>query len=167
VPTPLEDVPAAVGLLAWVVLGGWVLLRAGFALLSRPQRGILLLAALVPFDGLLLLVPEGGWLEPWKEILVLATFGAALVSSSSAPRQRGGRVPEWFPAAAGLVLLGVVSALVAADVRGLVGFKIDFFYLLIHSCCGCARSMPVNATTWSRFSWPPGPSPRRSVSLNS
>ncbi len=108
-----------------------MLLRAGFALLSRPQRGILLLAALVPFDGLLLLVPEGGWLEPWKEILVLATFGAALVSSSSAPRQRGGRVPEWFPAAAGLVLLGVVSALVAADVRGLVGFKIDFFYLLI------------------------------------
>src|SRR5947209_20216609 len=47
------------------------------ALTRRPQRGLLLLAALVPFDGLLLLVHVPPLLSGWKEALVLIRLGAS------------------------------------------------------------------------------------------
>ncbi|MCU1692039.1 MAG: hypothetical protein JWM64_1130 [Frankiales bacterium] len=112
----------AVGILALhvVVLGGlWVV--------RRPQRGVLLLAALAPFDGVLLIVPHPGLVEGWKEGLVLATVAAALLAP--APHRRP--LPGWVPALTGLVLVGLVSAVVVGGVQGLLGLKIDFFYLLL------------------------------------
>lgn len=127
----LDGVPWALRLLTAVVVGAMVLVRPGLGLLARPQRGILWLAALVPFDGMLLVIPNGERLSPWKEALVLATFVAALLAPAAARRPSEPRVPEWVPAAVGLVVVGTGSALVAADLRGLWGFKIDFFYLLL------------------------------------
>ncbi|MDQ3980825.1 MAG: hypothetical protein M3314_14970, partial [Actinomycetota bacterium] len=47
----VADAVLAVAVLAVVV-------PLGLALIRRPQRGLLVLAALVPFDGLLLLIPD-------------------------------------------------------------------------------------------------------------
>ena len=127
-----------------VVLGAvWadaVLPLAVFALLVplalgltwRPQRGLLVLAALVPFDGLLLLAP---WLPPlaagWKEALVLATVGATFVAPASARAVTGRPLPGWVPAVAGMLALGLVSALAVGGLQAAWGLKIAFFFLLV------------------------------------
>ena len=50
------------------------------------------------------------------------------------PRWRGARGrlrPGWLPALVGLLLVGVASAAAAHDVAGIVGLKVDFFYVLL------------------------------------
>lgn len=90
-----------------------VLVPLALALAHRPQRGLLLLAALVPFDGLLLLAPR---LPPlaagWKEALVLVTLGASFVAPARARSATKRPLPGWAPAVAGLLVLGLTSALV-------------------------------------------------------
>jgi polysaccharide biosynthesis protein PslJ len=103
------------------------------ALRERPQRGVLVLAALAPFNGLLPLVPGGSSAAYWKEALLVLTLLATLV----APRRslRGVDLPApslpWWPAIAVLTVFGSVSALVTAGLEGLLAIKITFFYLLI------------------------------------
>ena len=109
-----------------------VLVPFALTLTRRPQRGLLVLAALVPFDGLLLLVPR---LPPlaagWKEALVLATLGATFVAPASA-RAGGGRpLPGWAPAVVGMLALGLVSALAVGGWQAAWGLKIAFFFLLV------------------------------------
>ncbi|MGH9154378.1 MAG: O-antigen ligase family protein, partial [Acidimicrobiales bacterium] len=101
------------------------------ALLRRPQRGLLVLAALVPFDGLLLIIGHPGPAEGWKEALVLLTLGATVVAPASARAVPGGRRPVWAPATAALVGLAVLSSLTAGLVQGAVGLKVGFFYVLL------------------------------------
>ncbi|MDQ4068434.1 MAG: O-antigen ligase family protein [Actinomycetota bacterium] len=134
---------AVLGVNCMVVGAVWadaVLPLAVFALLMplavgltrRPQRGLLVLAALVPFDGLLLLVPR---LPPpaagWKEALVVATLGATFVAPAGARAATGRRLPDWVPAVAGMVALGLVSALVVGGLQAAWGLKISFFFLLV------------------------------------
>ncbi|MGZ4541728.1 MAG: O-antigen ligase family protein, partial [Mycobacteriaceae bacterium] len=119
-------------LLAAVVaaVAGGLALRA---LRERPQRGVLVLAALAPFNGLLPLLPGGSSAAYWKEALLVLTLLATLV----APRRslRGVDLPApslpWWPAIAVLTVFGGVSALVTAGLEGLLAIKITFFYLLI------------------------------------
>ncbi len=93
----------------------------------RPQSLLLLLAALVPYDGLLLLVPALGGLGPWKEALVLATLASAF-------QQRDRRVqdelPMWFAPAIGLLALALLSGLLNPGLQSIAGLKIGFFYLI-------------------------------------
>ena len=117
--------PVALGLLA-------VLVPLGLGLTQRPQRGLLLLAALVPFDGLLLLVPR---LPPlvagWKEALVLATLGATFVAPATARAATGRPLPGWAPAVAGMLGLGLVSAVAVGGLQAAWGLKIAFFFVLV------------------------------------
>ena len=99
-------------------------------LYRRPQRGLLLLTALVPFDGLLLLVPHPAIIDGWKEALVLLT----VVMSVLAPRQTvptRRAPPSWVLPAVGLLAVAASSALFVGAARGGLGLKIGFFYLLI------------------------------------
>ena len=113
-------------LLALLVVGHLVV-----AVLARPQRGLLLLAALLPFDGLLLIVPGGDQLGPWKEALLVAVLAATFVAPDSARRQARTPLPGWVLVLAAFVLLGAVSAVVVGGLVGLVGFKVTFFYVLV------------------------------------
>lgn len=107
------------------------------ALVQRPQRGVLLLAALVPFDGLLLLVPHPPVVAGWKEALVVAVLAATFVPTQ-ARAAPGRRLPDWMLPVAGLVLLGAVSAVVVGGVQAAQGMKIGFFYLLLlWALCRC------------------------------
>ncbi|MDQ3898478.1 MAG: O-antigen ligase family protein [Actinomycetota bacterium] len=109
-----------------------VLVPLAFALVHRPQRGLLVLAALVPFDGLLLLVDR---LPPlaagWKEALVLATLGATFVAPARARAAGARRIPGWAPAVAGMLVLGLVSAAAVGGLQAAWGLKIAFFFVLV------------------------------------
>lgn len=109
-----------------------VLVPLGVALTRRPQRGVLVLAALVPFDGLLLLAPR---LPPltagWKEALVLATLAATFVAPLSARAASNGPLPGWAPAVVGLMVLAVASAFVVGGLQAAWGLKIAFFFVLV------------------------------------
>ncbi|GAA5141883.1 hypothetical protein GCM10023340_04380 [Nocardioides marinquilinus] len=124
---------------AWPIVGLVLLLAVplGWLFLSRPQRGLLLLAALAPFDGLLLIVPGGASLGSWKEGLVLLVLAATFVAPPEArrPADDGARLPGWAIAALALTALGAASAVVVGGIVGLWGFKVGFFYLLLPVIC--------------------------------
>ena len=112
--------------LAVVVVG-----NLGWALAARPQRGVLLLAALAPFDGLLLIVPGAGVLGPWKEGLVLLVLVATFLAPPAARARVAQPFAGWVPAAAGLLVLGLASAAYGGGIVGLWGVKVSYFYLLL------------------------------------
>lgn len=115
-------------LAAVVAVSGTVVLVV--AVLRRPQRGVLLLAALVPFDGLLLLVNPPAWLDAWKQALVgLIVVGAVVAPGARRPGDR--RLPGWLLPLAGLVVVAVLSAVVVGGTQGLNGLRIDFFYVVL------------------------------------
>ncbi len=109
---------------------------AGFAIAAaiyhRPQRGVLLLAAAVPLNGLLFLLPLPGIVSGWKEGLVLFTLVCAWIR-----RVRGRSIVDpplvmpWWPAAALFVGIGSISALATFGLVGLFAIKVTFFYILV------------------------------------
>lgn len=138
---------AALGALVAIALG-LVVARAGLfaavvvvlamlalpllvALLRRPQRGILALAAVAPFNGLYLILPHGHLIKPWKEALVLAVLAASFLTARENRRPpRSGRLPWWLPALVGLLALGTAGlAFVGVD-RWLTGMRVEFFFAL-------------------------------------
>ncbi|MDQ6949061.1 MAG: O-antigen ligase family protein [Actinomycetota bacterium] len=115
---------------AWVALAAAVLVPLTGALVARPQRGILLLAGLLPFHSLLLVAGFPAWADRWKEGLVLAVLAATFVAPSGA---RGVRrpLPGWAPAMAGLFAVSVFSGLLVGGLQAVVGLKIAFFFVLV------------------------------------
>lgn len=100
------------------------------ALVSRPQNGLLVMAAIAPLDGLLILSPGLAVLANWKFVVVLGTIGATfLAPDARAPAGR--RRPSWFPIAVSLVALCVVSALFVGGLQAINGLRLNFFYCLV------------------------------------
>ncbi|QGU05708.1 O-Antigen ligase [Corynebacterium comes] len=91
----------------------------------RPQWGLIAVAALVPFHGLLLIMPVAA--PFWKEAAVLAVATAGFFASR--PRERF-TVAPWLTPALVLVLAGAVSALVVLGTAAAFPVKIAFFYLI-------------------------------------
>jgi len=101
-----------------------------YLLVARPQRGLLLLAALSPLNGVLILVPKLP-LGYWKEGVLGLTLLAAVLTVRRRVRTNPPMSVPWWPAAGALAVLGSASALVTAGVVGLIAIKITFFYLVI------------------------------------
>jgi len=115
-----------------ILLGLALVVPILFALRRRPQRGVLVLVALVPFDGLRLISHLPSSVSSWKEFLVLATLGATFLAPPEARAKSGHRrLPSWAPAVIGLLVLGLVSATVVGGEQAITGFRIDYFYLLL------------------------------------
>ncbi len=123
-----------------VVVAALLVVHVIVLVILRPQRGLLLLAALVPFDGLLLVVPGGAGLAGWKEALVLATLLATLVAPAAARRPAGERPPSWLAVVAAWTLLGLVHAAVVGGVLGAVGTQ---GRLLLPARAGDLVAVPV------------------------
>lgn len=113
-----------------LLLLGFVLLPAvGYALYQRPQRGLLLVAALGPFHDLLIIIPHGHSFVPWKESVLLLALLATFVTPN---RSRPGVSLPWLPAAGILAVLGGISAIVVMHSIGAVyPIKITFFYMVM------------------------------------
>ncbi|QGU08524.1 O-Antigen ligase [Corynebacterium occultum] len=97
----------------------------------RPQWGLLTIATLVPFDGVLYIAPM--LLEPWKELAVLTVALAACIAPRS--RDRVTLVP-WLPLAGVLVLYGSLSGVLVLGIAAAFPIKIAYFYLIpVLICC--------------------------------
>jgi hypothetical protein len=114
-----------------MLLFGVVALHAGWSILARPQRGVLLLAALVPFDGLLLLVPHPGLIDGWKEGLVIVLVLAALLAPPAARSNGSRHVPAWLVAYGIIAVIGIVSAFSSISPQSMLAIKVNYFYLLL------------------------------------
>ena len=112
----------------------FVLLIAGIAIaatawiVDRPQRGILVAVALVPFDGLRLPFGIAGPLASWKEALAILTAVAAAVHG--ARRRRTDR-PTWFLWLVGLICLAIAWSPFHRTSAMLWGLKLDFVYVTL------------------------------------
>ncbi|MGB5758598.1 MAG: hypothetical protein WBM50_16910 [Acidimicrobiales bacterium] len=130
-----------------------VALPFALAVVRRPPTGILLLAALAPFDGLLFIVPHPPIVEGWKEALVLLIVASAWrhhrADTTSPWMGRDIRaVTSWVLPMVGLLALATVSALLHPSSAALIGVKIGFFYLLVPLALWWA---PLNATERDRL----------------
>ncbi len=93
----------------------------------RPQRGVLLLAAFVPFDGLLNIVPTPPFAEGWKEALLLWTLLWAVLGVVGKRRDTP-KVPEFVGPLALYVGIGLTSAVFVRGAQALVGLKIGYLF---------------------------------------
>lgn len=110
-------VATALALVAWI----W----------RRPQRGVLLLVGLLPFDGLLILVRVPTAVYAWKEILLVGTLLAAFHPANSAvraSRELGARpLPAWLSPLTLFATAALLTLMWSPPLQGLVGLKVTFF----------------------------------------
>jgi hypothetical protein len=101
------------------------------AIAARPQVGVLCVAALVPFNGLLIIAPaKPPFAEGWKEALALYTLGWAILSRVNKPRVRRS-YPKFIGPLLCYLAVALVSAAVVGGIHGLEGVKVGFFWVLI------------------------------------
>jgi hypothetical protein len=99
------------------------------AILRRPQLAILAIVALVPYDGLLEIVPHPLVVQGWKEALMLLALAATFVAPA-ARAAPGRRLPPWTPAVIGLAVTALCSAALVGGLSGAYGLKVGFFWAL-------------------------------------
>jgi polysaccharide biosynthesis protein PslJ len=101
------------------------------AVATRPQLGVLLIALLVPWDGLLAIIKTPDFTEGYKEGLTLYVLLWAIFNYfGNKDRVRQPR-PRYFAPLVFYVAVGLVSAARIGGIDALVGLKTSFFYLLI------------------------------------
>lgn len=117
---------------AWLHYSPWLLLvlvaaPAGLWIAQRPQRGILLLVATVPYWGLdaILPIPSG-----WKEAIALYTLLWTLFSIAFKPRPRY-PMPRVVQPFVGYLVVALLSALLIRGAQAEIGLKIGFFWVLM------------------------------------
>jgi putative inorganic carbon (hco3(-)) transporter len=109
---------------AFVVVVGAVTTLVVF---QRPQRGLLILAAAMPFDGLRIAFGLPAVAADWIEAMLVLCLVAAIVARPGMARPETDRaMPGWVPAVAGLALLGVLSVRMVAPFQVVVGLKVAF-----------------------------------------
>lgn len=101
------------------------------AILRRPQRGLLLLAALAPLDGLLVILPVPTFVSGWKQALVLFVVVATFVCPMEARSTRATSRPGWLPGLVALLVLGTASAVFVGGLQAFIGLRLTFFYALL------------------------------------
>ena len=127
-----------VGVLAVALLTGYGLvvlaLAVGIpivcAVALRPQRGVILFTAILPFDGYIKQFGPG-FLNPWKQAVILGLLVLTFVCPEAARGARGRKLPGWIWAVAGLLVLGFLSALSVDRQTALVGLRISYFSILL------------------------------------
>ncbi len=113
------------------VLALAALVPAAIWILRRPQRGVLLYAALIPFNGLLIVAGLPSFVAGWKEFVVGFIFALTLLARPEVRAQTRRRIPGWLPAAAGYLLVGLVSAAIVLGSQATIGLKINYFDMLL------------------------------------
>lgn len=101
------------------------------ALVQRPQRGVLLVAALVPFNGLLLIARLPSAISAWKETLVVATLLASFCSPAEARGPSHRPLPGWAVPLTAFFGLALMSGVYVGGVTAIVALKIGFFYVIL------------------------------------
>jgi hypothetical protein len=100
------------------------------AVAQRPQRGVILFTAVLPFDGILKQFGPS-FLDPWKQVVIFGLLGLTFVCPVDARGAPHRKLPGWIWAVAGLVALGFASALTVDRQTALVGLRISFFSIFL------------------------------------
>src|SRR5690349_3391918 len=109
----------AVHLLPLLLLAAAVIIPVIVAVVQRPQRGVLLIALLIPFHGLLTIAPhKPAFAEGWKEALTLLTLAATFRPGIARTARRPW--PKVWQAGAFYFVVGLVSAVVVGGTQGAV-----------------------------------------------
>lgn len=116
--------------LALALCGVVVVAHALRGLARRPQRGLLVLVALAPFDGLLLLAPLPSSASYWKQGLLLTVVLASLMPGPGRVRVRPAELSYVLWPVLGLVGLGAASAAAVGGTAGVVGLRVELVYAL-------------------------------------
>jgi putative inorganic carbon (HCO3(-)) transporter len=135
--TPAPFVLGVVALIAALVLGwGWwvlalaILVPTGIVVYQRPQRGILILTALLPFDGMLKALGPG-FLNPWKQVLILGLLILTFLCPPEARAQERRKMPSWIWPFAVLFAMGLLSAAFVDPNTALIGLRLSYFSAII------------------------------------
>ena len=101
--------------------------RSGSLIAQRPQRGVLLLVASVPYWGLdaVLPIPSG-----WKEALALYTLAWTVLSIAGKPRPHP-RLPKVVQPFLAYFAIACGSAILIRGAQAEIGLKIGFFWALM------------------------------------
>lgn len=129
---------AGVGVAALAILAGWglwlailaILVPTAIAVANRPQRGILIMCALLPYDGIIKQFAPG-WTNPWKQALTLGLLALTFVCPAAARAQTRRVFPQWTKVFLVFVALGVISAYRVDRETALVGLRLSYFSALI------------------------------------
>ncbi len=108
-----------------------ILIPLLLAIMRRPQLGVLVFAALVPLNGLLLVAPLPSFFAGWKEFAVGAIFVLSLVARPEVRAPPGRKLPGWLPAAVGYLAVGVLSAATVLGSQAAIGLKVDYWDMLL------------------------------------
>jgi putative inorganic carbon (HCO3(-)) transporter len=100
------------------------------AVALRPQRGVILLTAVLPFDGIIKQFGPG-FMDPWKQAAILGLLLLTFVCPEDARGAKGRKLPSWVWAVAGLLVMGFLSALTVDRQTALVGLRIGYFSILL------------------------------------
>jgi putative inorganic carbon (hco3(-)) transporter len=119
--------------LALVAVAAAVVVVCG-AVAQRPQRGVLAVAGLAPYHGLLAVAHAPSVASGWKEGLVVYTAAVALVHRLRRPTPNAPAGMSWLVGTYLWILLGLTSMAASRDIRALIGFKVTYFYLLLVLC---------------------------------
>jgi hypothetical protein len=94
---------------------------------QRPQRGLLILALALPFDGLRIPLHLPKVASNWVEAMVFLSVAAAVVAKPGLARPETGRAwPGWATGIMGLIVLGFLSVRMVAPFEVAVGIKAAF-----------------------------------------
>src|SRR3954454_24970196 len=107
-----------------------ILIPTACAVAIRPQRGVLILCAMLPLDGYIKQFGPG-FMDPWKQAFILGLLLLTFFCPEDARGPRGRKLPGWTWALAGLLVLGLLSSLTVDRQTALVGMRISYFSVLL------------------------------------
>ncbi|MGZ4755035.1 MAG: O-antigen ligase family protein [Acidimicrobiia bacterium] len=107
-----------------------ILVPTALASYRRPQRGVLVFAAILPFDGMIkALGPAAA--DSWKQVFIVGLLALTFMCPPEARSQGHRKLPGWVPAFIGLVALGLASAFFVDRTTAITGLRISYFSVLL------------------------------------
>ena len=96
----------------------------------RPQRGVLVLAVVLPFDGVIKAFGPGA-ADAWKQVFIVAILVLTFLCPDDARAHGRRQLPGWVTAFALLLVFGLLSALTVDATTAGVGLRISYFSVLL------------------------------------
>ena len=112
------------------ILAAAIVIPTAIAILLRPQVGVIIFSAMLPFDGLVRALGPG-WAAPWKQAVILGLLVATFTCPASARAREKRRFPQWVFVFAALVGLGLISAVFQDRNTALVGLRLSYFSAIL------------------------------------
>src|SRR3954451_18039098 len=112
----------ALGWSAWI-LGLAFLIPTALASYRRPQRGVLIFSAILPFDGMIkALGPASA--DSWKQVFIVGLLVLTFICPEDARSPGHRELPGWVPAFIGLLALGLITAAFVDRTTAMTGLRI-------------------------------------------